>query len=235
MFMKKYLLAVLALGATMMLACTPVIDDNTPETPEVPETPETPETPEVVADYTLSTDVREVMIESYGDYFEVGLNIYDLYIRAAVADEAAGTITIKILNVEYMTELSNKTGEGVFGPAGVNWETGEGLAANTYIDAAEIEDEIVGSGYLEMDVVNESYKVYDGITSGNLTVKKEGENYVIKGILTTLKGKTLKIDYTGAVAFEDYSNVGGGAELLSANKTVKANKYFSSAVKFFKK
>ena len=218
--MKKYLLAVLALGATMMMACNPN---------------EGPDAPEVKADYTLSTDVVEVMIENNGDYFELGLNNYDLYIGAMVTDEATGSATIKMLYVEYVTELSNKTGEGVFGPAGVNWETGEGLAANTYVDAAEIEGEIVGSGYLEMDMATESYTAYDGITSGNLTVKKEGENYVIKGILTTLKGKTLKIDYTGAVSFEDHSNVGGGAELLSANKTVKTNKYFSSAVKFLKK
>jgi hypothetical protein len=86
-----------------------------------------------------------------------------------------------------------------------------------------------------MDMASEEYTVYDGIVSGDLTVKKEGENYVIKGILTTLKGKTLKVDYTGAATFDDYSNVGGGAELLSANKTVKANKYFSSAAKFLKK
>ena len=218
--MNKYLLAVLALGATMMMACNPN---------------EGPDAPEVKADYTLSTDVVEVMIENNGDYFELGLNNYDLYIGAMVTDEATGSATIKMLYVEYVTELSNKTGEGVFGPAGVNWETGEGLAANTYVDAAEIEGEIVGSGYLEMDMATESYTAYDGITSGNLTVKKEGENYVIKGILTTLKGKTLKIDYTGAVSFEDHSNVGGGAELLSANKTVKTNKYFSSAVKFLKK
>ena len=217
--MKKYLLTVLALGATMMMACTP--DDNDPEV--------------VTADYTLSTDVVEVMIENYGDYFEVGLNNYDLYIGAMVMDEATGSATIKMLFVEYMTELSNKTGEGVFGPAGVNWETGEGLAANTYVDATEIEGEIVGSGYLEMDATTEELTVYDGIVSGNLTVKKEGENYVISGLLTTLKGKTLKIDYTGAATFDDYSKVGGGAELLSVKKNVKANKFFSSAVKFLKK
>ena len=224
--MKKYLLAVLALGATMMMACEPANNDDNGGNGDGPAP--------VVADYTLSTDVVEVMLESYGDIYEVGFNDYNLTVGAVVIDEATRLPTIKMLFVEYMTELSNKTGEGVFGPAGINWETLEGLAANTYIDAVEIEGEIVGSGYLEMDAATEELTVYDGIVSGNLTVKKEGENYVISGVLTTLKGKTLKIDYTGAATFDDYSNV-GGAELLSANKTVKANKYFSSAAKFLKK
>ena len=222
--MKKiFTLAVLALGATMMMACNP--DNN-----------EGPNAPEVKADYTLSTDVVEVMLENYGDYYGAGINDYNLTIGAVVMDEATGSATIKMLFVEYMTELSNKTGEGVFGPAGINWETGEGLAANVYLDAAEFDGEIIGSGYLEMDMATESYTVYDGIKSGDLTVKKEGENYVIKGILTTLKGKTVKVDYTGAVTFDDYSNLGGGVAPLSVkNNTVKTNKYFSSAAKFLKK
>lgn len=220
--MKKiFTLAVLALGATMMMACNP---DN-----------EGPNAPEVKADYTLSTDVIEVMLENYGDYYGAGINDYNLTIGAVVMDEATGSATIKMLFVEYMTELSNKTGEGVFGPAGINWETGEGLAANVYLDAAEFDGEIYGSGYLEMDATTEELTVYDGIKSGDLTVKKEGENYVIKGLLTTLKGKTLKVDYTGAVTFDDYSNLGGGIAPCSVKKNVKANKYFSSAAQFLKK
>lgn len=219
--MKKYLLSVLALGAMMMTACNP---NN-----------EGPDAHEVKADYTLSTDVVEVILENYGDYYGVGINDYNLTIGAIVMDEATGSATIKMLFVEYMTELSNKTGEGVFGPAGINWETGEGLAANVYLDATEVEGEIYGSGYLEMDATTEELTVYDGIASGNLTVKKEGENYVISGVLTTLKGKTLKVDYTGAVAFDDYSNVGGGAEPLSVKKQFNYTKHFSSAAKFLKK
>ena len=221
--MKKYLLAILALGATMMMACEPANNDNNGGNGDGPAP--------VVADYTLSTDVIEVYLENYGDsMYGVGLNNYNLTVGAITEDGK-----VKMLFVEYFTELSNKTGEGVFGPAGINWETGEGLAANTYIDATEIEGEIIGSGYVEVDMATEDYIVYDGIVGGNLTVKKEGENYVIQGILTTLKGKTLKVDWTGAATLDDYSNLGGGAEPLSVNKTVKANKYFSSAVKFFKK
>ena len=220
--MKKYLLSILALGATMMMACEPANNDNNGGNGGDPAP--------IVADYTLSTDVIEVILENYGDYYEVGINDYNLTVGAMTEDGK-----IKMLFVEYMTELSNKTGEGVFGPAGINWETDEGLAANTYIDATEIEGEIIGSGYVEVDMATKDYIVYDGIVGGNLTVKKEGENYVVKGVLTTLKGKTLKVDYTGPVTFDDYSDVGGGAAPLSVKKNVKANKYFSSAVKFLKK
>lgn len=225
--MKKYLLSILALGATMMMACEPANNDNNGGNGDGPAP--------IVTDYTLSTDVIEVILENYGDYYEAGINDYNLTVGAMVMDEATGSATIKMLFVEYMTELSNKTGEGVFGPAGINWETGEGLAANVYLDAADFDGEIYGSGYVEMDMATEEYTVYDGIVSGDLTVKKEGENYVISGILTTLKGKTLKVDYKGALEFEDYSNLGGGISPLSVKKNVKANQHFSSAVKFFKK
>lgn len=220
--MKKYLLSVLALGATMMMACEPANNDNNGGNGDTPE-------PEVVADYNLTDEVVEVILENYGDYYGAGINDYNLTVGALTEDG-----NIKMLFIEYMTELSNKTGEGVFGPAGINWETGEGLAANVYLDAAEFDGEIYGSGYIEMNIATEEYTTYDGIVSGDLTVKKEGENYVIKGIFTTLKGKTLKVDWTGVATFDDYSNV-GGAEPLSVKKQFNYTKHFSSAAKFFKK
>ena len=220
--MKKYLLSVLALGATMLMACEPANNDNNGGNGNTPE-------PEAVADYNLTDEVVEVIIENYGDYYGAGINDYNLTVGALTEDG-----NIKMLFIEYMTELSNKTGEGVFGPAGINWETGEGLAANVYLDAAEFDGEIYGSGYIEMNIATEEYTTYDGIVSGDLTVKKEGENYVIKGIFTTLKGKTLKVDWTGVATFDDYSNV-GGAEPLSVKKQFNYTKHFSSAAKFFKK
>ena len=222
MFMKKYLLAVLALGAMVMTACEPKNVD-------------TPPTPEAVADYTLSTDVIEAILENYGDYYMVGLNDYNLTLGAMELDEATGQGTIKMLFMEYLTEPTNKTGVGTFGPAGINWETGEGLAPNVYLDAADFDGEIIGSGYVEMDIATETYKAYEGIKSGDLTVSKDGDNYVIKGLLTTLSGKTLKVDYTGAITFEDYSNLGGGIEPLSTKKSFNFGKHFSTAAKFFKK
>ena len=219
--MKKYLLPILALSATILMACEPANNDNNGGNGDGPAP--------VVADYNLTDEIVDVVIENYGDNYDAGINDYHLTVSALTEDG-----NIKVLFIEYMTELSNKTGEGVFGPAGINWETGEGLAANVYLDAAEIEGKIFGSGYIERNAGSRENTVYDGIVSGDLTVKKEGENYVIKGIFTTLKGKTLKIDWTGVVTFGDYSNA-GGAEPLSVKKNVKANKYFSSAVKFLKK
>ncbi len=185
----------------------------------------------------MTDEVVEVILENYGDFYDAGVNNYNLTLGAVAVDEATGAATVKMLFVEYFTELSNKTGEGTFGPVGtanLNFETFEGIKANTYVDAIELEGQIMGSGYIEMDATTEETTVYDGITSGDLTIKKEGENYVIKGILTTLKGKTLKVDWTGAATLDDYSEA-GGAELLSVKKNVKANKHFSSAVKFLKK
>ena len=219
--MKKYLLPILALSATILMACEPANNDNNGGNGDGPAP--------VVADYNLTDEVVDVVLENYGDNYDADINDYHLTVSALTEDG-----NIKVLFIEYMTELSNKTGEGVFGPAGINWETGEGLAANVYLDAAEIEGKIFGSGYIERNAGTRENTVYDGIVSGDLTVKKEGENYVIKGIFTTLKGKTLKIDWTGVVTFGDYSNA-GGAEPLSVKKNVKANKYFSSAVKFLKK
>ena len=221
--MKKYLLAILALGATMMMACNP--DDKGGNDPE---------TPEAKADYTLSTDVVEVYLENYGDYYEVGLNDFNLTVGAVVIDEAAGTATIKMLVMEFMGELSNKTGVGTYTPAEINWNTGEGLKANTYLKAAEIEGEIVGCGYIEMDMMTENMTAYEGIADGDLIISKDGDNYVIKGTFTTLSGKVLKVDYTGAVEFGDYSDQGGVAP-LSVNKTINVGKSLSSAVKFLKK
>ena len=219
--MKKYLLPILALSATILMACEPANNDNNGGNGDGPAP--------VVADYNLTDEVVDVVLENYGDNYGAGINDYHLTVSALTEDG-----NIKVLFIEYMTELSNKTGEGVFGPAGINWETGEGLAANVYLDAAEIEGKIFGSGYIERNAGTRENTVYDGIVSGDLTVKKEGENYVIKGIFTTLKGKTLKIDWTGVVTFGDYSNA-GGAEPLSVKNNVKANKYFPSAVKFLKK
>lgn len=218
--MKKYLLAILALGATMMMACNP--DDKGGNIPEPPK-----------ADYTLSTDVVEVYLENYGDMYEVGLNDFNLTLGAVVIDEAAGTANIKMLMMEFMGELSNKTGVGSYTPAEINWYTGEGLKANTYLKAAEIEGEIVGCGYIEMDMMTENINAYEGIADGTLTISKDGDNYVVKGTFTTLSGKVLKVDYTGAVDFEDYSDQGGAAPLSVKNSSY--TKHFSSAVKFLKK
>ena len=211
--MKKYLLAVLALGATMMMACQPA-DGN--------EGTNGGGTTDVVADYNMSSDIVECLLENYGDYYGVGLNDFNLTVTAVEASET-GKIIAKGLFMEYMGESSNKTGLGTFAPAKINWSTGEGLAANTYLAAAEIEGEIVGCGYTEVDVTTEEIIAYEGIASGDLTIAKEGSNYVVKGLFTTLSGKTLKVDYTGELVYDDYSNAGGVAP-LSLKKTLNVGK-----------
>lgn len=217
--MKKYLLAVLALGATMMMACNP--DDKGGNNPEAK------------ADYTLSTDVVEAYLENYGDMYGVNLNDFNLMLGAVAIDEAAGTATLKMLVMEFMGELSNKTGVGSYTPAEIDWNTGEGLKANTYLKAAEIEGEIIGCGYIEMDMMTENINAYEGIADGTLTISKDGDKHIIKGTFTTLSGKVLKVDYTGTVDFEDCSDQGGAAPLSVKNSSY--TKHFSSAVKFLKK
>ena len=87
------------------------------------------------------------------------------------------------------------------------------------VPKAEIEGEIVGCGYIEMNPATEEITAYECIASGDLTIAKDGENYVVKGLLTTLSGKTLNVDYTGALEYDDYSDQGGIAP-LSLKKTL---------------
>ena len=70
-----------------------------------------------------------------------------------------------------------------------------------------------------MNSATEEITAYEGIASGDLTLAKDGENYVVKGLLTTLSGKTLNVDYTGALEYGDYSDQGGIAP-LSLKKTL---------------
>ena len=207
--MKKYLLAVLALGATMMMACQPT-DGNEGGNGGG----------EVAADYTLTAGtIAEGYLDNYGDMYGCGGNDINLTITSIEVNEATGALVGKVLYMEYICELSNKSGLGTYGPAQINWETGEGLTVNKYLAAAEIDGEIVGCGYIEMNPATEEITAYEGIASGDLTIAKDGENYVVKGLLTTLSGKTLNVDYTGALEYGDYSDQGGIAP-LSLKKTL---------------
>ena len=220
--MKKiFTLAVLALGATMMMACNP--DNNEGGAPVNP-------------DYTLSsTEVVEGYLDHYGDMYGVGLSDFVLEVYGVVIDEAAGTAAVKALMMEFMGELSNTTGVGTYTAKEIDWYTGEGLTANTYLKAAEIDGQIAGCGYIEMDGLTEELLAYEGIASGTLTISKSGEVYSVKGLFTTLSGKTLKVDCTSdAIEYSDFSQSGGVAP-LSVKKNVKINKYFSSAAQFLKK
>ena len=214
--MKKYLLAVLALGATMMMACQPSDDGKGGNGSETK------------ADYNLTSAI-EGYLDGYGDMYGVGANDFNLQLTGVDTD-ATGAVIGKMLFMEYLGETSNTSGLGTFAPAAINWQTGEGLAPNTYLAAAEMEGEIVGCGYIEMNVNSEEITAYEGIVSGDLTVAKEGDNYVVKGLFTTLSGKTVNVDVTCPLEFGDYSNQGGIAPL-----SVKKSLHFAPASKYLKK
>ncbi len=221
--MKKYLLAVLALGATMMVACNP--DDN--KGGNEPE-------PEVKADYTLSTNVMGGFLDYYGDDYGIGLNDCVLELDAVNLDAEGNPVSMGILFVEYLCALDNTTGLGSFTSAGPDWVTFENLQPNTYFPGIEMEGNLYGSAYMEMDIATESISVAEGIVDGTLTVSTSGEDYVVKGTLKTTNDKVVKVDYTGALEFGDYTAESSLAT-LSVKKGVRIGKSFSSVSKFLKK
>lgn len=221
--MKKYLLAVLALGATMMVACNP--DDNKGGGNE-------PE-PEVKADYTLSTNVMGGFLDLYGDDYDLGLNDCVLELDAVNLDAEGNPVSMGLLFVEYLCALDNTTGLGSFTSAGPDWVTFENLQPNTYFPGMEMEGHLYGSAYMEMDIATEALTAEEGIVDGTLTISMSGDNYVVKGTLKTSNNKVVKVDYTGAFEVTDMTE--GGAALLSTKKVVRIGKSFSSASKFLKK
>ena len=221
--MKKYLLAVLALGATMMVACNP--DDN--KGGNEPE-------PEVKADYTLSTNVMGGFLDLYGDDYEIGLNDCVLELDAVNLDAEGNPVSLGILFVEYLCALDNTTGLGSFTSAGPDWVTFENLQPNTYFPAVEMEGELYGSAYMEMNVATEAITAAEGIVDGTLTISNSGDNYVVKGTLKTTSNKVVKVDYTGALEVTDETEEGGAA-LLSTKKVVRIGKPASSFAKLLKK
>lgn len=223
--MKKYLLAVLALGATMMMACNP--DDSKGGGKEEPK-----------ADYTLATNVLGGYLDYYGDDYEIGLNDYVLELDVVNLDAEGNPVSMGIFVVEYLCALDNTTGLGSFTSAGPDWITGENLQPNTYFPGVEIEGSpeggLYGSAYMEMDVATESITVAEGIVDGTLAVSNSGEDYVVKGIFKTGNNKVVKVDYTGALEFGDYASESSLAP-LSVKKSVRIGKSFSSVSKFLKK
>ena len=217
--MKKYLLAVLALGATMMMACNP--NDSRGGAPEP--------TP----DYTMTTDVLVGYIDYYGDYYEIDLNDFVLELDVVEFDTNDDPVSAKILYVEYLGALDNTSGVGTFSPSGPDWMSSEGLKANTYFSGVEVEDEVYGSAYMEMDWATKSITVAECIVDGDLTISVSGGNYTVKGMLKTSKDKLLKVDYTGELEFGDYTSEASPAS-LSVVKNVKIGRtprHFSSLFK----
>lgn len=214
--MKKYLLTVLALGATMMMACNP--DDSKGGGNEEPK-----------ADYNV-TNATEGYLDSYGDYYYVGYN--NFFLELDVIDEANDKIALVM--VEYLLPLDNTTGLATLSPD-ANWlenlYAGE-ATPNAYFTGVEVEGELYGSAYIEGVPSTEAITVADAIVNGNLTISKSGDNYVVKGLLTLASGKTLNVDYTGALEFGDYASSDAASPLsVKGAKFGHAPRFFSSVLK----
>lgn len=181
--MKKYLLAIFALGATMMMACN---SDNTGGGNE-----------EVKADYTLTTNVTEAYYDNLGDRHDVNLNFHSIGFSVIEYDEKGNIAAAKMFLVEYVTTLDNTDGAGTFTPANSDWVNYDNLKANTYFIGIEDEYGSQGAQYMEYDWVAEEINVVELIVDGTLTITTNGDKRTVKGLLKTKSGKTLKIDYTG--------------------------------------
>ena len=221
--MKKYLLSILALGATMMMACEPANNGGNGDGPAP-----------VVADYSITTsDAWGGFLDYYGDDYECGLADIALEIDALSFNEDGTPKSAKILVMQLFGELDNKTGLGTYTPD-TQWAMTGKFTANTYLAGVEFEGMVVGSGYMEMDMSTEEVTVMECLVDGDLTIAMEGENYVVKGILKTASGKIFKVDYTGALEFGDYSQA-SSLKSLSVKKNFDVSKHFSTAAKLLKK
>ena len=212
--MKKYLLTVLALGATMMMACNP--SDNGNKTPEPP----------VKADYVITTAFAG-FLDYYGDYYGIGLNNFNLEV-----DVVEGT-NARMFFIEYMMPTSCTDGLGTIKPD-ANWLENLMNGAtkpNHYITGLAMEDGLYGSAYGEMNLATEEMTLLEAIVDGDITISHKDGKYTVKGLVKLGNGKTLKIDVTSELEFGDYADQ--GAQPLSA-KNIKFGhtpRFFSSIVK----
>jgi hypothetical protein len=215
--MKKYLLTILALGATMMMACNPDNNNGGGDNPEPP----------VKADYELTT-ISLGYIDSYGDYYGVGLNNY--YLEIGVVEGTTG----RMIAVEYMMPASCTDGLGTI-KADPNWL--ESLMAgsakpNHYFAGLITEEGLYGSAYGELNLATEEINLMEGIVDGDITISHKDGLYTVKGLVSLGSGKTLKIDATGELEFGDYSDQGGAMPLsVKGAKFGRTPRFFSSILK----
>ena len=194
--MKKYLLTVLALGATMMMACNPS-DGNTPEP-----------TPDFVFDSANYSEVQGVLTP-YGDYYEVGAANFYLELGGMVSGEDGMPVEMHLLAIDYSLPAGVADGCGVLKPDTLNPETEDyTYAANTYVPGYIREDWAMGSALIALNYATETKTNYL-FKSGDITISaKEGE-YSIKGFVTCEDGKVVKLNYEGPITVDDGSGNGG--------------------------
>lgn len=193
--MKKYLLAVLALGATMMMACEPA--NNGDKEPEV--------TPDYVFDEALFTETQS-LLTPYGDYYENGTSNFYLEFAGMVAGEDGIPTSVHMLAIDYNLAATVTDGAGV-----INADVDGTYPAGTYAPGYVQEDYLMGSGIMVMDYATYTITNYCFVSGEISIVAKADGVYSVKGLVTCEDGKVVKLDYEGPVVFNDEN--GGVAPL----------------------
>ena len=215
--MRKYLLTILALVATMMMACNP---DNSKGGGENPP----------VADYTLEGADLMGIFQNLGDEYEIGTNLCILAIGSF--DDVNNPSVLKMFTLQYNVPIEENNGAGVLTPDNIDPETGAyTFSPNTYMGGfqdPEDPDYPFGTYYQEVDFNTEDVLLTELVVGGNITVTYANETHTAKGLLTLASGKVIKVDFSGICM----------SPMIASLNNVSANKFvnkFSSAVKFLKK
>lgn len=215
--MKKYLLTILALGATMMMACNPDNNKGGGENPPV-------------ADYTLEGADLMGIFQNLGDEYEIGTNLCILAIGGF--DDVNNPSVLKMFTLQYNVPIEENNGAGVLTPDNIDPETGAyTFSPNTYMGGfqdPEDPDYPFGTYYQEVDFNTEDILLTELVVGGNITVTYANGTHTAKGLLTLASGKVIKVDFSGTCMSPMIASLNNA----SANKFV--NK-FSSAAKFLKK
>ena len=187
--MKKYLLAVLALGATMMMACEPANKGGNDD---------------VKADYELTAEnVFQATLDYGGDWYGEGTD-NGMIMLTSIDDPTMQNVTkMSALLLDYVLPVKEVfDGCGTLKP-GINAleANDQPVAPGTYVVGVydEVEDTVYGCGYMELDYTAMAYTVMEPVVDGEFTVALEGEAYTVKGLLTLGNGKTVKVNYKGAL------------------------------------
>ena len=191
--MKKYLLAVLALGAMTLVACNPDNNEGNGGNNDP------------VADYEVTTaSVYQATLDWGGDYYGEGTD-NGVIMLVTLDDPTMVNVTkMSAVYLDYVLEPKEVfDGCGTFGPgidANAAWE--QTPAVNTYVVGVydEVEDAVYGSAYMELDYTVYAYTVNEPVVAGEFTVAQNADGtYNVTGLLTLGNGKTVNLDYQGAL------------------------------------
>ncbi len=151
-------------------------------------------TPPQKPDFVVNADTfGKAQLEGYGDFYENGLNNFVLYWRKEAYRADYGLTAEVGISILYFVALDVADGTGSLSPAPC-----EPYAVNTYI--SEIDSQYEGSVYYDYNYVyNEMYTA--AFKKGDITISKKDDIYTIKGLIETIDGKLVKIDYTGEVDY----------------------------------